>query len=212
MKNLKQKLSDLFPLFWIIIYFLSLSQMTCKNKNESSINSDVDGSKICGNYKSSEYVLPYPVGKTYTCIQGYVGRTYHQGVFEWAVDFNMSTGTFVTAARAGQVIHIEASFEDGDFGSGKENLVIVMHDDSTFGRYVHLTKNGALVDLNLMVAPGDTIGLSGNTGRSRAPHLHFDVTKDGPYIDCQTIPICFKNTEAHPDGLVTGVAYTANPY
>ena len=110
------------------------------------------------------------------------------------------------------MIHIEESHEDGDYGSGKENLVIVMHSDSTFGRYVHLTKNGALVDLNQVVAPGDTIGLSGNTGRSLRPHLHFDVTKGGPYSDCQTIPICFKNTKPHPDGLETGVAYTANPY
>jgi len=212
MKNLNPKISGLLIFLLMNTLFCLFFQLTCNSDRESNINSSLDESKICGNSKNSEYVLPYPVGKTYTCIQGYVGRTYHQGVFEWAVDFNMSIGTVVTAARAGQVIHIEESYEDGDYGFGKENLVIVMHDDSTFGRYVHLTKNGALVDINQMVAQGDTIGLSGNTGRSLRPHLHFDVTKGGPYSDCQTIPICFKNTRPHPDGLETGVAYTANPY
>ncbi len=105
-------------------------------KNHKSVNPELvkNESKICSDQKNSEYVLPYPVGKTYTCIQGYVGRSYHQGVFGWAVDFNMSIGTIVTAVRGGQVIHIEESYEDGDYGFGKENLVIVMHDDSTFGR------------------------------------------------------------------------------
>jgi len=167
---------------------------------------------LCTDKKSSDYVLPYPVGKTYTCLQGYVGRTYHRGVFYYGVDFNMSIGSVVTAARGGRIVFVEERFNDGDFGFGKENLVAVAHSDSTFGRYIHLTKDGALVVVGQIVAPGDTIGLSGNTGLSRAPHLHFDVTEGGPYSDCQTIPVCFKNTRWHPDGLVTGVAYTAEPY
>ena len=187
-----------------VIFIIS----SCKTSN----NPDKDESMICPSQETSEYVLPYPVGVTYTCNQGYVGRTYHRGVFIYGVDFLMPIGSIVTTARKGRVIFIEDSFSDGDHGLGKENLVIVLHADSTFGRYVHLTKDGALVGVNQIVAQGDTIGLSGNTGLSMGPHLHFDVTTDCPQSDCQTIPICFKNTRQHPYGLETGVSYTAKPY
>ncbi|MBI3233450.1 MAG: hypothetical protein HYZ42_05320, partial [Bacteroidetes bacterium] len=41
--------------------------------------------------------------------------------------------------------------------AGHENVVIVMHEDSTYARYVHLTTNGALVTRGQTVMPGDTI-------------------------------------------------------
>jgi len=124
----------------------------------------------------------------------------------------MPIGSVVTAARGGIVDFIEESFEDGDFGVGKDNLVVIRHDDGTCSRYVHLTKNGALVELNQIVLQGDPVGLSGNSGQSRAPHLHFDVTRGDGTRDSQTIPVCFKNTRHHPGGLETGLAYTAWPY
>jgi len=191
----------------LISLFFIFTILSCQSNNDS----ERDDSIICPSQKTSEYVLPYPVGVTYTCIQGYVGRTYHRGVFEYGVDFDMPIGTIVTAARGGRVVFVEESFNDGDYGLGKENLVVVLHSDGTFGRYVHLTKNGALVDVNQTVAQGDTIGLSGNTGFSIRPHLHFDVTKDCSQSNCQTIPIWFRNTRAHPYGLVTGESYTAEP-
>jgi murein DD-endopeptidase MepM/ murein hydrolase activator NlpD len=181
--------------------------LSCK----SFLGPKEDESVICPSHETSEYVLPYPVGKTYTCTQGYVGRTYHQGVFGYAVDFSMPIGSAVTAARGGIVSFIEESFPDGDYGLGEENLIVIRHADGTYGRYVHLTKNGALVSVNQTVAQGDIIGLSGSSGGG-GPHLHFDVTKDCPQRSCQTIPICFKNTKPHPYGLETGVSYTADPY
>lgn len=168
--------------------------------------------EICQSHKKSEYVLPYPVGTTYTCVQGYVGRTYHKGVFEYAVDFAMPMGSIVTAVRGGRIIFIEERFSDEDFGIEKANVVVILHPDSTFGRYVHLTKNGALVEVGQTVAQGDTIGLSGSSGYPSMSHLHFDVVKDCPQSNCQTIPICFKNTKPHPYGLVTGESYTAELY
>ena len=167
---------------------------------------------ICQSHESSEYVLPYPVGTAYTLLQGFAGRISHHGVFEYAVDFEMPIGATVTAARGGQVVFIEESYSDKDFGIQKVNIVVVQHDDGTYGRYVHLTQNGALVESDQIVAQGEIIGLSGSSGYPSLPHLHFDVTKDCPQSNCQTIPICFRNTKPHLSGLVVGETYIADPY
>jgi hypothetical protein len=175
-------------------------------------NPSPDEPIMCQSHEKSEYVLPYPVGITYTCVQGYVGRTYHKGVFEYAVDFEMPIGSAVTAARVGRVVFIEENHSDEDYGIEKANVVVVQHDDGTYGRYVHLTKNGALVEIDQIVAQGDIISLSGSSGYPLMSHLHFDVTMDCPQSNCQTIPICFKNTKPHLSGLVTGESYIAEPY
>lgn len=162
---------------------------------------------------NSEYVLPYPIGKTYTCIQGWNGPYSHMGVFSYGVDFSMPISSTVTAARGGRVVYLVEHFFDTDTEAGKENLVIVMHSDSTFGRYLHLTKNGALVDIGQVVTQGDTIALSGSSGAEGSPlHLHFDVTKDCGERNCQTIPVYFRNTSPHPNGPVAGTAYSARSY
>jgi murein DD-endopeptidase MepM/ murein hydrolase activator NlpD len=167
---------------------------------------------ICQSYESSDYVLPYPVGTEYTVMQGFDGPMSHMGVFEYAVDFRMPIGSTVTAARGGQVVFIEESYSDEDVGIPKANVVVVQHEDGTYGRYIHLTQNGALVEMNQTVVQGDTIGLSGSSGYPPIPHLHFDVTKECPQSSCQTIPVCYRNTKPHLDGLVVGESYPAESY
>ncbi len=167
---------------------------------------------ICQSAESSEYVLPYPVGTEYPLIQGFSGPYSHSGVFEYAFDFEMPIGSTVTAARGGQVIFIEESFSDDDVGTQNANMVIVQHEDGTYGRYVHLTHDGGLVEADQIVAQGDVIGLSGSSGYPAIPHLHFDVSEACPQSDCQTMPVCFSNTDTRSDGLVVGKSYTAEDY
>jgi len=176
-----------------------------------SCNGDVtnNGKSVLANEK---YVLPYPIGKAYTCIQGFDMSPSHTGTFKYSVDFGMSIGTLVTAARSGRVVYIVESYSDDDQMGGQENVVIIMHEDSTYARYVHLTHNGALVQINQMVVPGDTVGLSGNSGSNASPHLHFDVTKTFDGRSDQTIRFDFKNTKSHPIGLERYVIYEAFPY
>lgn len=160
----------------------------------------------------AKYVLTYPVGREYTCSLGFNNSYSHNGTFRYAVDFAMPIGTLITAARSGHVVYILESYSDDDQTAGHENVVIVMHEDSTYARYVHLTTNGVLVTRGQTVMPGDTIGLSGNSGSSGAPHLHFDVTNTNTGRSDQTIPFDFKNTIPHPIGLAIGVSYKAFPY
>ena len=159
----------------------------------------------------SKYVLPYPVGQTYTCSLGFNMPISHTGTFSYAVDFDMPIGTLVTAARSGRVVYIIQNYSDTDPTEGHENVVIIMHDDSTYARYVHLTYNGALVKMDQTVLPGDPVGLSGKSG-TIFPHLHFDVTSTFNSRSDQTTPFDFKNIAPHPLGLQRGVAYEALRY
>ena len=186
-------------LFFIIL--ISFSFLTC-DKTES-LNDPVT---------DSLFVLPFPVGKSYQCMQGFNGPYSHRANFYYSVDFTMSEGTIITAARKGRVEWIIQNYLDKDYTEGHENVVIILHDDSTFSRYAHLKYNGATVKTNQTVQPGDTIGYSGSTGSGIA-HLHFDVTKGtNDRWNAKTIPFSFKNNFPKDKELKMGVTYLALSY
>ncbi|WP_374958590.1 M23 family metallopeptidase [Gilvibacter sp.] len=162
-------------------------------------------------WSTSLYVLPYPVGKSYNVGLSHCGGSFHSEgePDQFAVDFDMMIGTLITAARPGRVIYVEESGMDGNFPN---NLVVVQHDDNTYAHYMHLTFEGAIVEVNYMVNQGDEIGYSGSTGLAGYPHLHFVVTVGGwtyPYV---SVPYNFRNTEPNPKSLTSGVSYLAEPY
>lgn len=189
----------------ILLSIFGLLVCTCK--------SDLDE---LGDHKpisvEAKFVLPYPVGVTHTCSQGFNSTFSHYGSFRYSVDFDMPIGTIVTVARDGQVVYVVENYTDTDHAIGHENVVIVKHDDATYSRYVHLTQNGALVSENQVLMAGDTVALSGNSGDSNHPHLHFDVTGTFTGRDDMTIPFDFKNTTTHPVGFKKGDVYEALPY
>ena len=138
------------------------------------------------------YLLPYESGKSYRVLQGYGSRFSHRGLEQYAVDFNMSVGTPVHAARDGIVARIEESNQKGcwDDGCGAyANYIVVLHNDGTTGEYYHLQQNGALVDAGDHIAAGQKIGLSGNTGHTTMPHLHFAVYRAAEWGNTQSIPV-----------------------
>ncbi len=162
-------------------------------------------------WETSEYILPYPVGKTYTVNLAHCGGSYHSEGMpdQYAIDFDMLIGEQVTAARSGTVIYVEESGTDGGFPN---NLVGIEHSDGTIAYYMHLTKGGALVEVGFSVAQGDIIGLSGNTGLAGYAHLHFVVTEPPgtwPYV---SIPTTFRNTLSNERSLAFGIKYTAYPF
>jgi murein DD-endopeptidase MepM/ murein hydrolase activator NlpD len=140
------------------------------------------------------YLMPYASGKSYRVIQGFNSRFSHRGVEQYAVDFRMDIGTPIHAAREGVVARIEESNDKGcwEEGCGKyANFIVVMHDDGTTGEYYHLQQSGALVEVGERVEAGQKIGLSGNTGHTALPHLHFAVYKATRRARFQSVPVTF---------------------
>ena len=141
------------------------------------------------------YSLPYAPGRSYRVLQGYGARFSHKGLEEFAVDFDMPEGTPVHAARGGIVARVEESNTRGcwEDGCGRyANYVVVLHNDGTTGEYYHLKEGGALVDVGDSVAQGQLIGLSGNTGHTTMPHLHFAVYRAAVWGNTQSIPVRFQ--------------------
>lgn len=124
------------------------------------------------------YSLPFAKGTRHRVMQGY-----HSAFSHWddiAVDFKMKKGTRVCATRSGVVVFVKQDEVKGGIGKryvGRANRITIQHSDDTYGHYLHLQHNGALVNVGDTVQQGQVIGLSGSTGFSAFPHLHFEVTK-----------------------------------
>eukprot|EP00966_Prymnesium_polylepis_P097034 2247817-Prymnesium_polylepis.1 len=113
------------------------------------------------------------------CIQGNHGTLSHHGELCFAYDFVMPVGTPVIAARGGVVVAACDSFRgcgNTPDDKAKANYVSLRHADGLYSRYYHLRHRGAKVRVGEHVEQGQLIALSGNTGYSGGPHLHFDVT------------------------------------
>ena len=127
------------------------------------------------------YALPYEEGKSYRLVQGYFGPFSHKE--RAALDFKMKRGTKITAARGGTVVRVK---EDGDRGGWNRkyrpygNNIVIQHEDGSRAGYWHLQLNGALVNVGDTVKKGQVIALSGKTGYSAMPHLHFMVWSFDP--------------------------------
>lgn len=144
------------------------------------------------------YWLPYEEGKSYYVLQGYGSRLSHTGPEEFTVDFKMREGTAVHAARGGIVAITEESHSKGCWkaGCGKyANYIVILHDDWTTGEYYHLQKDGVLVEVGERVVAGQRIGLSGDTGNSALPHLHFGVYRAAAWGKFQSIPVQFRSSD-----------------
>ena len=164
-------------------------------------------------WSNSPYVLPYPVGDRYSIGLSNCSGSYHGSgePDQFAVDFDMPFNSLITNSRAGRVVFVEESGMDGN-SDLINNLVVVRHDDNTYTQYMHLTFNGALVEVGDIVQQGDSIGLSGATGLAGYPHLHMVVTGGGWRFPYTSRPFNFKNTTPNPNNLETGKFYRAEPY
>ena len=161
---------------------------------------------------SHVYALPFASGESYPVSQGHHGAYSHTGGDSFAIDFKMPEGSHVHAARDGVVV---GSRDDSSVGGASKkfeweaNYILIRHDDGTLGHYVHLKKGGNRVKVGDTVKTGDFIGLSGNTGRTTGPHLHFAVFKAASGKSRQTIPVRFNTKDQLAQNLQEGVSYRA---
>ncbi|MHA3734257.1 peptidoglycan DD-metalloendopeptidase family protein [Pseudomonas sp. Eth.TT006] len=130
-----------------------------------------------GAAQSYRYPLPWR-GGPFRLSQGANGQYSHYGPKnKYAMDIAMPVGTPIIAARAGVVVKTENS-QSGRGNDASGNFVRILHDDGTMGVYLHLKQGSVSVREGQRVAVGSPLALSGNTGNSSGPHLHFVVQRN----------------------------------
>lgn len=96
--------------------------------------------------------------------------------FHSGVDFAVPSGTRVYAAAGGKVL---SAGRNGGYGQ----LLVIDHGNGLVTRYAHLAR--VLVRQGDVVKPEQAVALAGSSGRSTGPHLHFEVLRDGQFVDPQ---------------------------
>lgn len=179
---------------YFIFIFTFLHVHCCIAQQQYSIR-DLKGGKFVDD-SSYIYSLPFENNKKIFLIQAYDSKMSHKG--EYALDFKVKKKTKVCAARAGVVV---AARGDSDKGGLKpENIsdgnhVSIQHADGSVAHYWHLVRNGVLVKIGDTIQQGQVIGLSGNTGYSAFPHLHFEVIGNDGKGNNRQLPTRFKTNK-----------------
>ena len=107
--------------------------------------------------------------------------------FHEGIDFTAPVGTPIYATGDGMVLKVDRA--RGGYG----NSILISHGFSYQTLYAHLSKIN--VQRGQVIKRGQMIGLVGNTGKSTAPHLHYEVHKNGKPIN----PINFFFNDITPD-------------
>lgn len=148
--------------------------------------------------KSSLYRSIIPVGASFVDKDNYLEpRDNGKGGTRphWGNDLSrLAEGTKLTVPLPGKVKY--SGFDKGGYG----NYIVVDHPNDYQTIYGHLSKS--LVSAGDIVNIGDIIGLSGNTGRSTGPHLHFEVKQKGVR----------KNPTSFLAGVATALKGAAKPF
>ena len=97
-------------------------------------------------------------------------RPTHKGM-----DFKTPTGTEIVAPRAGMVLRRDWKLR----GNGR--CLEIRYDDGVLAKFLHLSV--LKVPAHSRVKAGQVVALTGNTGRSTAPHLHYQLERGGRTVD-----------------------------
>lgn len=166
---------------FILIIFVCLVPFTIfagkdlfeDNQNPAYINAEYGS----GNVKVTGGRFTWPVPASFKISSGFGNRVHpikKEKLFHSGIDIAVATGNKVLAADKGTV-----SFAGSMSGYGL--TVIINHIDGIQTLYGHNSK--ILVRTGESVDKGKEIALSGNTGNSTGPHLHFEVRNGSEYVD-----------------------------
>jgi murein DD-endopeptidase MepM/ murein hydrolase activator NlpD len=124
-------------------------------------------------------IRPVPAKRNVRLASGYGYRVhpiYKVRKMHTGIDFTAKSGTPIYASGNGTVVH------PGDLGgSGYGIQIVISHGYGYHTLYAHLSR--AVARPGQRVKRGDLIGYVGSTGRSTAPHLHYEVIKNGRKIN-----------------------------
>jgi murein DD-endopeptidase MepM/ murein hydrolase activator NlpD len=157
-------------------FFAAVDQLSLQVDSREQQLSTIDALLSNRSLQFETLVSGAPVANTWVSSNyGYrkdpfTGKTaFHSGI-----DFSARKGSKVSTVAAGVV---NWSGRHPEYG----NMVEIKHGDGLVTRYAHNTTN--LVKAGDVVKKGQVIALSGSTGRSTAPHVHFEVYKNGRVVD-----------------------------
>jgi len=109
--------------------------------------------------------------KNVVVAQSYSSYIGHQGI-----DFAAPPGTPIYAVANGKIVHYGT-------GTGYGNLVIIEHSGNYRTYYAHLSAYNPELSVGSEVRRGLEVGYVGSTGHSTGPHLHFEIRKNGVYLN-----------------------------
>jgi len=163
-------------------------------------------SYLQGDYRAqpdagARYRVPFASSERFRVSQAFNGEfSHHDAGSRYAVDIMMPDGTPVAAARDGVVMSVENDYSgsglDIDQYGDRANNVRIVHDDGTMAVYAHLRLESARVQVGEHVRAGQIIALSGDTGYTNGPHLHFVVLRNA---GSEVISVPFLFTGANGD-------------
>lgn len=94
--------------------------------------------------------------------------------FHWGIDFNAITGTQIIAP-------IDMKIIESGYAVNYGNYIIGVDEDNFNYLFAHLSKR--IVKVDDLIKQGETIGLTGNTGYSFGPHLHYEISYRSVYFN-----------------------------
>ncbi|WP_069816548.1 transglycosylase family protein [Streptomyces sp. TP-A0874] len=177
-----------------LIYPGQKLSLTARGQAAATKTSDAPKAEKKAEPKAEQKAEPKAAEQTASNTSGYtspvdagIGTPYHQSGGSWSsgyhtgVDFRAASGTPVKSIAAGEVV---AAGDGGAYG----NQVVIRHADGKYSQYAHLSQLS--VQVGQSVEGGQQIGLSGSTGNSTGPHLHFEI-RTGPDYGSDIDPVAY---------------------
>lgn len=171
-ENINHKAKELEHLSDKIIDIEKIVGITAYDKNDKEFDSRIDVAKLT--YIDKQYMLKvipsgYPIPKK--GVSSSYGRRFHpvlkRSEFHPGIDLRAKMRTKVRAPADGIIKY--AGFNQKGYG----NIVIISHNFGFETLYAHLSKTK--VRIGKIVRKGDVVALTGNSGLSSGPHLHYEV-------------------------------------
>ena len=151
------------------------SQIDAMQAEADNLVAEIKRLQSSGDYSGGAMTWPAPGVTRITSSFGYrIHPILKVNKMHTGIDIGCGSNTTIVAAADGKVIKT-------GWNSGYGNMIMIDHGGGIVTLYAHL--NSILVSTGSTVTRGSKIALSGSTGMSTGPHLHFEVRENGQYVN-----------------------------